>query len=402
MQLCQLPNEATALKLPALFGYGFRPFFLAACLAAVVLVPWWAGSLTLGIPLETAWPGPLWHGHEMVFGFVVAAISGFLLTAVPSWTGQRGYSGWPLVLLAGLWLSGRLLVASSGHWAAPLTAAVDLAFVPALALMLLPTLLRARSRNTPLLLALLALFAANAVFHWAVNHADEGLARDALLAAVNIVLLLVTIIGGRIVPAFTSSALKEQGADDRPLKHWPGTSTLAVGAMVAVLLVDLAFPGGRGAGVCALAAAVIQAVRLLQWQGLRTVRLPIVWVLHVAYAWLPLGLALKAVALLAGAPFAAFWLHALTIGAAATMIVAVITRASLGHTGRPLRVGAPTVLAYLLLTAAGVVRTFGAGVAVPYAVIIALTAVLWTGAFALFLGIYAPILLTPRVDGKAG
>ena len=390
------------MKLPALFGYGFRPFFLAAGIAAVMLVPWWAGSVTLGIPLETAWPGPLWHGHEMMFGFIVAAISGFLLTAVPSWTGQRGFSGWPLVLLAGLWLGGRLLVASSAHWAALLTAAVDLAFVPALALMLLPTLLRARSRNTPLLLALLALFAANAVFHSAVNRADEGQARDALLAAVNIVLLLVTIIGGRIVPAFTSSGLKEQEADARPLKHWPGTSALAVGAMVAVLLVDLVLPGGRAAGVCALAAAVIQAVRLLQWQGLRTFRLPIVWVLHVAYAWLPLGLALKAAALLTGAPFAAFWLHALTIGAAATMIVAVITRASLGHTGRPLRVGPPTVLAYLLLTAAGVVRTFGPGVAVPYAVTIALTAVLWTGAFALFLGVYAPMLLTPRADGKAG
>lgn len=364
-------------------------------------MPWWVGSLTLGIPLETAWPGFLWHGHEMVFGFVVAAISGFLLTAVPSWTGQRGFSGWPLVVLAGLWLSGRLLVASSAHWAFGLTAGFDLAFLPALALVLLPALVRARSRNTPLLLALLALCWANAVFYWAVGRADEGLARNALLAAVNVVLLLVTIIGDRIVPAFTSSGLKGQQPASREPKR-PGLSVLAIGAMVAVLLVDLAFPGGRAAGVCALAAAVIQAVRLLQWQGLQTLRLPIVWVLHVAYAWLPIGLALKAVALLRGAPFAAYWLHALTIGAATTMIVAVITRASLGHTGRPLRVALPTVLAYFLLTAAGIVRTFGPGVPVPYSVIITLTAVLWTSAFALFLWVHAPILLTPRVDGKAG
>jgi len=390
------------VKLPALFGYGFRPFFLAAGIAAVMLVPWWAGSVTLGIPLETAWPGALWHGHEMVFGFVVAAISGFLLTAVPSWTGQRGFSGWPLVLLAGLWLGGRLLVASSARWPALLTAGVDLAFLPVLALTLLPTLVRARSRNTPLLLALLALCATNAVFYWAVGHADQRLARNALLTAVNVVLLLVTVIGGRIVPAFTSSGLKEQQADSHPLKRWPGLSALAIGAMLADLLVDLTFPDRRAAGVCALAAAVIQAVRLVQWQGLRTFRLPLVWVLHVAYAWLPVGLALKAVALLTAAPFAAFWLHALTIGAAATMIIAVITRASLGHTGRPLRVGPPTVLAYLLLTAAGVVRTFGPAVAVPYALIIALTAALWTSAFALFLWIYGPILLTPRVDGKPG
>ena len=390
------------MKLPALFGYGFRPFFLAAGIAALLLVPWWVGSLTLGIPLATAWPGYLWHGHEMVFGFVVAAISGFLLTAVPSWTGQRGFSGWPLVALTGLWFSGRLLVAGSAHWATGLTAAVDLAFLPALALMLLPSLVRARSRNTPLLLALLALCGANAVFYWAVSRADVGLARTALLAAVNVVLLLVTIIGGRILPAFTSSGLKERDATSPPVKHWAGLSALAIGAMVAVLLVDLAFPGGRAAGVCAFAAALIQALRLLQWQGLQAVRLPIVWVLHVAYAWLPIGLALKAVALLARAPFAAYWLHALTIGAAATMIVAVITRASLGHTGRPLRVAVPTVFAYVLLTAAVIVRTFGPAVPLPYAVTIMLTALLWTSAFALFLWVYAPILLTPRVDGKAG
>ena len=390
------------MRLPPLFGYGFRPFFLAATLAAVLLIPAWVASLELGLPLATVWPATLWHGHEMVFGFIVAALAGFLLTAVPSWTGQRGFAGWPLVLLVVLWLLGRLLVASSAHWPPLLTAGVDLAFLPVLALMLLPPLSRTRNRNAPLLVVLVALCAANGLFHWAAGHGDAVEAHRALLAAVDIVLLLVTVIGGRIVPAFTASALKSQG-DATPLRALPGLTALAIAVMVAVLLVDLTLPDTHLAGACALLAAAVHALRLTQWGGSRTLRLPIVWILHLAYAWLPVGFALKALALLTGAPFAGFWLHALTIGAAATMIMAVITRASLGHTGRPLAVSPTTVLAYALLTAAAAVRSLGPALSLaPYAVILGLTALLWTAAFLLFLWVYAPILLTRRADGKAG
>lgn len=390
------------MRLPALFGYGFRPFFLAACLAAVLLIPWWAASLEFGMPLATAWPATLWHGHEMVFGFIVAALSGFLLTAVPSWTGQRGYAGGPLLLLVALWLVGRLLVASSAHWPPLLTAGVDLAFLPVLALMLLPPLSRARNRTTPLLVALGALCGVNGLFYWAVGHGDAVYAHRALVAAVDIVLLLLTVIGGRIVPAFTASALKLQ-RDARPLRALPGISAVAITVMLAVILVDLTLPDTRLAGVCALLAAGVQALRLGQWGGLRTLRLPIVWILHVAYGWIPIGFALKALSLLTGAPLAAFWLHALTIGAAATMIMAVITRASLGHTGRPLVASPITVLAYALLTAAAAVRSLGPALSVvPYAAVIMLAALLWTAAFVLFLWVYAPILLTRRADGKAG
>ncbi len=390
------------MRLPPLFGYGFRPFFLAAGLAAVLLIPWWVASLELGVPLATVWPATLWHGHEMVFGFIVAALSGFLLTAVPSWTGQRGFAGWPLLLLAALWLVGRLLVASSTHWPPLLTAGVDLAFLPVLALILLPPLSRARNRNTPLLVVLAALCGANGFFYWAVGHGDTVHAHRALVAAVNIVLLLVTVIGGRIVPAFTASALKSRG-DTHPLKALPGISAVTITVMLVVIIVDLALPDTRLAGWCAALAAGVQALRLAQWGGLRTLRLPIVWILHVAYLWLPVGFALKALWLLTGAPFAAFWLHALTIGAAATMIVAVITRASLGHTGRPLVASPITVLAYVLLTAAAAVRSLGPALSVlPYAAVVGLSALLWTAAFLLFLWVYAPILLTRRADGKAG
>ncbi len=390
------------MRLPPLFAYGFRPFFLGAGLAAVLLVPWWVANLTGRLPLATAWPPALWHGHEMVFGFIVAALSGFLLTAVPSWTGQRGFAGWPLLGLSALWLLGRLLVASSAHWPGLLTAGVDLAFLPVLALMLMPPLLRAGNRHAPLLVALLVLCCANGLFYWALSNGDAALAHRTLIAAVDLVLLLVTVIGGRIIPAFTTAALKAHGSD-RPLQRLPGVNALAIASMAALLIIDLTLPDSRVAGTCALFAALIQAARLAQWGTLRILRQPIVWILHLAYAWLPFGLALKALSLLTGTPVAAFWLHALTIGAAATMIMAVITRAALGHTGRPLVVRPITVVAYVLLTAAAAMRSLGPALAsVPYVAVITLTALLWTAAFLLFLWVYAPILLMPRADGKPG
>lgn len=386
----------------ALFRYGFRPFFLGAGLLAALMIPWWAGAFVFGVPLGTAWPAALWHGHEMLFGFICAAIAGFLLTAVPSWTGARGIAGWPLVAVSGLWVLGRVLVAVSAIFPLPLVAAVDLLFLPALGSLVLPPLLRARNRNAPLLAVLAALWTANLAFYWGLAADDVAFARHALLIGIDIVLLLVTVIGGRIVPAFTSAALKQCGVGAM-LRISPFLTPLAVGAMLALIASDLFTLESRLAGAVALVAGAIHAVRLAQWGGWRALRMPIVSVLHIAYLWLPLGLALKALALLFGMALGAFYLHALTIGAAATMILAVITRASLGHTGRPLLVSRSTVCAYALLTAAAAVRVFGpVSLAVSYRAIILIAASLWTAAFALFLAGYAPILLAPRADGKPG
>ena len=386
----------------AVWGYGFRPFFLGAGALAALLIPWWAGALVWGIPLGTVWPPSLWHGHEMLFGFVVAAIAGFLLTAVPSWTGERGFAGTPLIVLATLWVLGRAVAATSALWPPSVVAGFDLLFLPALAGLVLPPLVRAGNRNTPLLAVLAALWGTDIAFYWGLFHGGLALARHALLIGIDIVLLLVTVIGGRIIPAFTNAALKQRGVPSA-VHAWRAMTPVAVGAMLALTVIDLWSPEGRAAGGLAAGAAVIQAVRLAQWQGLRTVRAPIVWVLHLGYLWLPLGLALKALALLAGAGFAAFYVHALTIGAAATMIMAVMTRASLGHTGRPLVVARPTACAYGLLTAAAATRVFGpALLPFAYTTVIALAAIFWTAAFALFLAVYAPILLSPRADGKSG
>lgn len=385
-----------------LFAYGFRPHFWAAGLAGFTLVPLWVARYALAIPLGSDWPATLWHSHEMLFGFVAAAIGGFMLTAVPSWTGQRGFAGRPLVVVSALWLAGRLLVATSAVWPPALVALVDVMFLPAIALLIAPLLLREGNRNTPLLAVLAVLSLANAFFHVALARGNAPLAGWALLVAIDIVLLLITVIGGRIVPAFTAAALKNRG-DHATAASLKGLTPVAVAVMAAVIIIDGGWAGSVAAGWVAATAAVVHIVRLLQWRTLRTLRDPIVWVLHVAYLWLPIGFALKALALLDGAAFAAFWLHALTIGAAATMILGVMTRAALGHTGRPLVVSPLITAAYLLLSAAALVRVFGFAVSgKSYFAVIALTAILWTAAFGLFLFVYTPILLGPRADGKPG
>jgi len=381
---------------------GFRLAFLLSGIAAALLIPAWVAILVYGVPFGSDWPPTLWHAHEMLFGFVAAAIAGFLLTAVPSWTGRRGFGGAPLIVLAALWLCARVLNATSASWPATLVFAVDVAFLPALAALFAPPLLRERNRNTPLLLVLALLAACNVAFHRALGRHDPPAAAHALLLGIDIALLLVTIVGGRIIPAFTATALREAGSTRR-VRTRPGLGYAAIAIMIAVGLVDLRWPGSRAAAVLAAIAALLQALRLLQWRTLATLAEPMVWVLHAGYAWLPLGLALKCAALLWGFAASAFWLHALTIGVLATMILGVMTRVALSHTGRPMRVGALTTAAYALLLLAALTRVFGLALAgIDYASVIVLSAVFWSAAFALFLIVYGPMLWLPRIDGRAG
>ncbi len=386
----------------SLFAYGFRSQFFLAGMAAVLLVPMWAFSFVAGTPLGTGWPPTLWHAHEMLFGFIACAIAGFMLTAVPSWTGQKGFAGRPLMVLAAVWIAARILIASSPAWPAILPALVDLAFLPLLAVLVMIPLLRSRNRNTPLLAVLGAFWLTDVTFYVGLFRHDAPLALKAVMVGIDITLLLVTVIGGRIVPAFTASALRAQGLDTN-LQSRTALTVLSVLAMASVIVGDVFWPNSRIAGWIAGFAAVLQILRLAQWRTVLTLRQPLVWILHIAYLWLPVGLALKAAALLGGYAIAAFWLHALTIGALTTMIVAVMTRASLGHTGRPLHLHPLMTLAYALLIGATVIRVFGLLLpGVSYPMVIAAAALLWTASFLLFIGIYSPILWRPRADGKPG
>jgi uncharacterized protein involved in response to NO len=386
----------------ALFAYGFRPFFLAAGLSAVLAVPAWLAMLALGSMPLGALPPHLWHAHELFYGFVAAALAGFLLTAVPGWTGARGFAGWPLVALASVWLLGRLAFAFANavpFWA---LAAAELAFLPGLAVLLAPPLVRSRNRNTPLLFVLAALWIADAAFLAGLARQDPSLASRSLLVAIDLMLLVVTVIGGRIVPSFTANALRRRGeAPEIRSLHWLERGVIAL--MVLVALVDLWQPDGAAAGWLAALVAIAQALRLSGWRSARVSGEPILWVLHVAYAWMPVGFALKALWLLAGAGWAAHWVHALTMGVFGTMILAVTTRAALGHTGRALTVGGGIAAAYVLLSLSVAIRVFAPALwPSHYLWTLLVSGFLWTAAFALYLIVYAPILTLARADGKPG
>ena len=385
-----------------LFAYGFRPFFFFCGLYALLVVPAWllirASDM---LPLDGL-PPQLWHAHEMLFGFTAAAITGFLLSGVPSWTRNRGFGGLPVFSLSLVWLAGRAAFALAPFCSLPVLAAMELAFLPALIALIAPPIIRERNRNIAMLAVLAALWIADAAFLFAIARIDAELASRALLTAMNIILLLLTIVGGRILPAFTSNALRRANASFS-LHRYAWLETLLPIAMIAVIIADIWPPVPGLHGGLAILVAILHGLRLSGWRSLRTRGDPMLWVLHLAYAWLPIGFALKGLVLLDNAAWAQHWQHAFGIGAIATMILAVSTRTALGHTGRPLRVGRPIVVAYLLLALAGALRVAGP-VFWPdsYSGVLLATGISWVSAFLIFIAVYGPILGRPRVDGKPG
>ena len=384
----------------ALFSYGFRPFFLLAAAWAAFAVLSLLAGLALGAWPTDALPLTRWHGHEMLFGFVAASIAGFLLTAVPAWTGARPISGRALAALSGLWLAGRAAMSpwlglQSTPWLL-----LDAAFFPVLALVLAVPLVRTRNyRNLQFLLMLALLTSANALFVSVQLGWSAPVAFDPLRLAANLVLLMIVVVGGRIIPAFTRNALLKSG-QPCALTPQPWLDRASFAAVAAVIVADVARPDTALAGWLAALAALLLAARASRWRGHRTLRMPIVWILHAGFAWLYVALALKAAWLIGHVPWAANWLHALTAGAFGTMTLAVMTRVALGHTGRELVVPRAIVAAYALVIAGAALRVVAAGLSAYSVQALAAAGLLWAAAFAVFLVVYAPILVTQRPDGK--
>lgn len=390
----------------ALFAYGFRPFFLISGLSAAILVPAWLVILAGGLAPAFSVPPAGWHGHEMLFGFVGAAVGGFMLTAIPSWTGARPVTGAVLAGLVALFLAGRI-ASLPALAASPVAAAVDLAFFPALGLAVAVALIRAgKARNTAFLglLALLTLANLLVRLEWAGATADT--ARHGTALAIGVVLMMIAVVGGRIIPAFTRNALRRHDPNVA-IEPAPWADRAALFLTAALVPLDLVLPGTAYAGLAALAAAAAHAVRLSRWQGHRTLNDPLLWILHAGYAWLCLGLALKGVELTFGLPLGDAWLHALTAGCFATMILAVMSRAALGHTGRSLEASHAITAAYILVVLAGLVRTAAPVLALTtggdaYQHALGASGLMWTAGFGFFCILYAPILLRPRPDGRPG
>jgi uncharacterized protein involved in response to NO len=385
----------TAASAPPVLQLGFRPFFLAGPAFALVALGLWVANVTGWLMLE----GPLdpltWHAHEMLFGFAGAALAGFVLTAVPNWTGRLPLSGRPLALLWLLWLGGRVVLLVP---AAPLAlaAALDLAFFAVLLLVVAREVAAGRNwRNLPVV-AGLGVFGLADLLVWleaAGLPLPYGLGQR---LGIGLLLVMIGLIGGRIVPSFTRNWLAKRGAERLPVPFSkPDAAVLAL--TIAAVLAWSGAPFGPATALLLAAAALANAWRLARWRGLATSAEPLVWILHLAYLWVPLGLALAAAAAWDPArvpPSAA--LHALTAGAITLMVVAVMTRATLGHTGRALEADWATTLLYLLLTASAAARVAASLVPAAFHPLIAAAGVFWIVGFALYLAAYAPKLVRPR------
>lgn len=384
-------------------AYGFRPFFLLAGLyAAFSLVVFVAGLAGLPTVSRTL-PMELWHGHEMLFGFVTAAAAGFLLTAVPSWTGSPPARGALLALPVVLWLAGRAAMLAVDALPPVVTAVADLPLIPVLLLMVGPRILGSgQRRNYIFLVLLVVLFAANLLFHLEALGVGGKSARFGLTLATYGYILMLSVIAGRVIPFFTTSALQQRG-EDAGAQSSPVLEGLSLVAMTAFMAGDLAGLDDTILGVLALATAAILLSRMVHWRSLGTLGDPVLWIIHLGYLWLPAGFALLGVAFLGGAVPVSTGMHALTAGAAGTIVLAMMTRASLGHTGRAMVVSRPIVGAYLLVTLAALVRVAAPLVpAIDYDVSIPVAGGLWATAFAVFTVVYWPVLTGPRFDGKPG
>jgi uncharacterized protein involved in response to NO len=381
--------------MPPVLTAGFRPFFLAASIWGALAMAAWLPLLGGQFDLPTRFDPLSWHIHEMLFGFVMAAVGGFLLTAIPNWTGRAPVAGLPLALLVGLWFLGRiacLVSAAMPAWLAPI---VDLAFPVALECIAARELRAAGNRrNYPLLAPVIVLSIANLLSHLEALNVAVPIGLGWRLG-IAVVIVLVSVIGGRIVPAFTRNWLSARGI--APLPPPAGMlDRIALGTLHLAMIGWTFLPDWRPLGALLLAAAALNLVRLERWRGFATHEEPLLLILHIGYLWLVIAVALLGVSMLSDAVPAAAAIHALTAGTMGTMILAVMTRATLGHTGHTLHADMPTVVIYGLVTASAVLRVAAAWAADAQMDLLEVAAVAWVAAFALFAAEYGPLLVAPR------
>jgi uncharacterized protein involved in response to NO len=378
------------------FALGFRPFFLAAGIYAVLLMALWVlvlrGSLSLGSlsPL-------VWHGHEMLFGFTVAVIAGFLLTAAQNWTGIRTPSGLPLAALFLLWLAGRVGFLVPGLRPC-LVATIDLAFLPVLALVLALPILKAKQlHNYPFPVMLLVLTAANALVHGDALGWTPGTAGLGLHLAIYVVVTMIVVMGGRVIPSFTDNKLRTRARRWKVIEWLVPVSTL--GALLAALIA----PDSPVTATLAAVAAAVHGIRLAGWYTPKVWSVPLLWILHLGYGWIAVGFALLALSAAGVAATAVSALHAFTAGGIGVLTLGMMARVALGHSGRMLEPAAVMTRAFVAINLAALMR-----VVLPlvfpgvYAQIMMAAGVAWMAAFGVFVAVYSPMLLRPRVDGKPG
>lgn len=388
-------EQMRAWQGPALFSFGFRPFFLFAALWAAFAMVLWIIALSGTLDLPTRFDPVSWHAHEFLFGYLGAVLAGFLLTAVPNWTGRLPLVGWPLAALFALWCAGRIAVLFSATLPTGLAAVIDLAFPMVLGATILREIVAGKNWRNLMVLGLLAVFTlANTLFHLDAArgvYAAQGMGLRLGLATA---IMMISVIGGRIIPSFTRNWLAREGRDARPTPPMQRFDKAVLLASVVGLLLWVTLPNAPFTAVALLATGVLHLARLTRWQGHHTGAVPLVWVLHLSYAFVPLGAIALGLAGLTGTGTAAAQ-HLWMAGAIGSMTLAVMTRATLGHTGQPLLADRWTLMIYLALLGSVAAR-IGAD-AVPMLTDVA--GALWLLAFGGFAVVYGRLLLREKPMG---
>jgi len=388
------PQVTRDVKAFALWNLGFRPFYLVASIFAALSVLLWICQYTGQLPAAYL-RSPAWHGHEMLFGYTMAVLAGFLLTAVANWTAKPTPTGPALIALVALWAAGRVLVLTPYATAAAL---VNVAFPVALAISIGRPIVQSRNRRNYFFLALLLLLGlAVLAFHLSHLGLLPWSEQASLQTGLDVVLFIVAVMGGRVIPMFTNNGVP--GA--RAVRHRL-VEILALGGALALLGTDLLPVPAQAVAVLALLVALAHAVRLYLWRPWRTGRAPLVWVLHVAYGWIVVYLVLRGLSE-SGFVARSLALHALTVGAIGGMTIGMMTRTARGHTGRLLVADRFEVSCFILVALAAAIRVFG-GIWLPdaYTATVYVAGACWSAAFALYAVRYWPILSRSRLDGKPG
>jgi uncharacterized protein involved in response to NO len=382
---------------PSFFSYGFRPFFFGAALFSGLAVPAWILILAGMGDWDFLLPPRDWHVHEMVFGFLPGVIAGFLLTAIPNWTECPPVRGLPLMLLFTLWVAGRLAMALP--WLTPLgSALIDVAFLVVVAGIVWREIAAGAVWDRAPMGVLISLYAgANLLFH--ILTLGDRATDIAVRLALVLVMVLLALIGGRITPSFTGDFLSEQGRPEQP-SPFSRVDGVAIVLVVLAALAWIVQPEHLMTGWGLVAAGFANVIRLARWYGWMTWREPLVLILHVGYGWLVFSLLVLGGAILGLGLPSEDAVHALTTGAVGAMTLAVMTRASLGHTGRPKHAGPLTVLIYILVNLGAIVRVFGTTLGIPTATLLGLAGVCWGGGYLLFAGVYGPFLFSRSLDDE--
>jgi uncharacterized protein involved in response to NO len=379
----------------AVFSQGFRPFFLLAGIWAVAAMGLSLGQFQGWIALPTAFGLVDWHYHEMLFGYVAAAIAGFLLTAIPNWTGGLPVRGVPLIGLVGLWIAGRAAVMGSEWIGAGAAAVIDLGFLVVFGGITLRQIVSGRNwRNLPPVLAIALLLVFNALSHAAaLGLVDaDGVARRGGIA---VVVMLIALIGGRVIPSFTRNWLVKRQAEALPAS-FDGFDRVALATTLLALGIWAVAPDNHLATALAAVAAAVNLARLMRWQGIATRPEPLLWVLHLGYLWIPVGLALLAASQWWPSIPSGAAVHALTAGGFGTMTLAVMSRATLGHTGRALTAGPGLTAAFVLVTCAALARVLASLFDAAYQPLLTIAAAGWIAAFLCYLTVCGPMFLAAR------